>query len=231
MDDLPGPLIGVGRSADVYDAGNGRVLRRYRFEGADATFEARVMRHVRDHGFPVPEVYDANGPDLVMERISGITMLEALGKKPWTIARNAALLADLHDQLHEIPAPDWLPETFGGGDAMLHLDLHPLNVLLTGDGPVVIDWPNTRRGPALGDVAHSWVVLATGIPSGRFDRALASIGRTPLLRTFLARYPREDLLQIVPAVAERWLADRNVGERERRATHALVSKLGLTLPE
>jgi Ser/Thr protein kinase RdoA (MazF antagonist) len=224
-------LIGVGRSADVYDAGDGKVLRRYRFEGADATFEARVMRHVRDHGYPVPEVFDAAGPDLVMERVTGPTMLEALGKRPWTIGRSAALLADLHDRLHAIPAPDWLPEAFGGGEALLHLDLHPLNVLLTSDGPVVIDWPNTRRGPALGDVAHSWVVLATAIPSGRFDQALASIGRRPLLRGFLGRYPRDDLLQVMPLVAQRWLADRNVGERERRATLDLLTKLGLNLPE
>ena len=28
--EMPGPLIGAGRSADVYDIGDGRVLRRYR---------------------------------------------------------------------------------------------------------------------------------------------------------------------------------------------------------
>jgi hypothetical protein len=37
---MPGRLIGTGRSADVYDAGNGRVLRRYR-DGRPAAWVAR----------------------------------------------------------------------------------------------------------------------------------------------------------------------------------------------
>ena len=35
----PGPLVGTGRAADVYDIGNGRVLRRYRTDH-DSTIEA-----------------------------------------------------------------------------------------------------------------------------------------------------------------------------------------------
>jgi hypothetical protein len=46
---LPGTLIGAGRNADVYDIGDGRVLRRYR-DGREArrvTLEAQVMMHAR----------------------------------------------------------------------------------------------------------------------------------------------------------------------------------------
>jgi RNA polymerase sigma-70 factor (ECF subfamily) len=86
-----------------------RVLRRYRDPAMDCEYEARVMQHVCAHGMRVPAVYDACGPDLVLERIDGMT----------------------------IP-----------GDAIVHLDLHPLNVLVGADGPVVIDWPNTRCGAA-----------------------------------------------------------------------------------
>jgi hypothetical protein len=39
----PGPLIGAGRAADVYDIGGGRVLRRYRVP-FDVEPEAAVMR-------------------------------------------------------------------------------------------------------------------------------------------------------------------------------------------
>ena len=54
--ELPGTPIGAGRSADVYDVGGGRVLRRYR-DGRDADAvqrEAEVMAHARAHGVPVP---------------------------------------------------------------------------------------------------------------------------------------------------------------------------------
>lgn len=71
----PGPLVGAGRAADVYDIGGGRVLRRYRVPpgrpaGAAAVVqaEAAAMRYLDQSGFPVPAVYDADGPDLVMER-------------------------------------------------------------------------------------------------------------------------------------------------------------------
>src|SRR4029077_10714860 len=57
----PGRLIGSGRCADVYDIGQGRVLRRYRDAAATAGREAEVMTHARAHGVPVPEVFDASG--------------------------------------------------------------------------------------------------------------------------------------------------------------------------
>ena len=37
---------------------------------------------------------------------------------------------------------------FGSGGQVLHLDLHPGNVMLTDDGPFVIDWSNGCAGEA-----------------------------------------------------------------------------------
>ncbi len=81
--DAPGPLLASGRAADVYDLGDGTVLRRYRHSRHDTEHEARVMRHVAEHGFPVPEVQRAEGRDLVMDRVDGPTMLEAIEAAPW----------------------------------------------------------------------------------------------------------------------------------------------------
>jgi aminoglycoside phosphotransferase (APT) family kinase protein len=144
-----------GRDADVYALGGGRVLRRYR-DGGDVAAEVQVMRHVAAGGFPVPIVYDAHGPDLVMKRLDGPTMLSALGTGALTIVEGAALLADLHRALHQFPA-------LGSSDPavrILHMDLHPDNVMLTSGGPVVIDWRNAREGPAELDVAMSAVIIA-----------------------------------------------------------------------
>ena len=71
-DGEPGTLLGAGRSADVYDVGGGRVLRRYR-DGRDPTgvdAEAQVMGVARAFGVPVPEVFDVSGTDIVMERVT-----------------------------------------------------------------------------------------------------------------------------------------------------------------
>ncbi len=157
--DPPGRLIGAGRAADVYDIGGGRVLRRYRVN-AQAEPEARLMRYLRKAGLGVPEVYDASGKDLVMARLDGIDLLSDLSRRPWRAARHAVTLARMHDQLHKIAAPAWLDQPLGEGDRVLHLDLHPGNVMLTADGPMIIDWSNGAAGPPGADVAMASVIMS-----------------------------------------------------------------------
>ncbi|WP_433127170.1 phosphotransferase [Micromonospora sp. CA-240977] len=150
----PVPLAS-GRDADVFAIDDRRVLRRYR-NGGDVAAEAAVMAYVRSLGFPVPTVYEARGTDLVMERLDGRTMLSALIAGELDALAAADCLADLHRRLHA------LPPRLGqrDGDRILHLDLHPDNVMLTTRGPVLIDWRNATEGPAELDVALSAVILA-----------------------------------------------------------------------
>ena len=119
------------------------------------------MGYVAQHGYPVPRVEEisADGSELVMERIDGATMLEALSRQPWTLRRHASVLAALHDRLHEIPGPPWLDPFLAGGDCLVHLHLHPLNVILSPKGPVLIDWSNAARGAGPADVALTWLVM------------------------------------------------------------------------
>ena len=156
----PGALIARGRAADVYALDAERVLRRYRTAYSSAA-EAGLMRYLRQAGYPVPEVFAADGPDLVMERLDGRDMLADLESRPWRAARHGRTLARLHDQLHQIPAPPGLPQPFGPGDQIVHLDLHPANVMLTSGGPVVIDWTNAAAGPAGTDVAMAWLIMSS----------------------------------------------------------------------
>ncbi|KNX38484.1 phosphotransferase [Luteipulveratus halotolerans] len=159
-------LLASGRDADVFEAGSGKVLRRYRDAAMDATPEAVVMRHVHARGYPVPMVYDVAGPDIVLAHVHGPTMLEMLMSGAMSPADGAAMTADLLDLLHAIPAPDDLvgPSRVAveraADDVVLHLDLHPMNVLVAPGGPVVIDWCNARRGPAGLDRAVTALILA-----------------------------------------------------------------------
>ena len=186
----PGPLLGTGRTADVFDLGRDRVLRRYRIP-IDATVEAELMRYLATAGYPVPEVYDADGRDLVLERLDGPDMLAELGRRPWLIPRHARTLADLHDRLHQITAPAGLPAAagrdgtaLGAGTAVLHLDLHPANVMLTRRGPVVIDWVGARAGAPGVDVAMAYVILATA------DTDLIPVWLRPVIRWLRMAYCR-----------------------------------------
>ncbi len=192
--ETPGPLLGSGRSADVYALGQGRVLRRYRVP-IDVAAEARLMRYLSAAGYPVPEVYEADGRDLVLERLDGVDMLADLGRRPWLVPRHARTLAGLHDRLHQIAAPAGLPEVAGpGGGApgqgrvVLHMDLHPGNVMLASRGPVVIDWVGARAGAAATDVAMAYLIMTTAetdlIPI--WLRPVIGVLRTTFCRRFAA---------------------------------------------
>jgi tRNA A-37 threonylcarbamoyl transferase component Bud32 len=131
-------LVASGRASEIFDLEDGRVLRRFK-GGGDPEREALVMRHAAVHGYPVPCVLEVRGDALVLERIEGPSMLADLRRRPWTFRRRVSVLAELHKQLHEIAAPPGLADA-DGGDRLLHLDLHPENVIMSPAGPVVIDW-------------------------------------------------------------------------------------------
>jgi aminoglycoside phosphotransferase (APT) family kinase protein len=221
----PGRLLAAGRDADVFAVGPDRVLRRYRDRARSVEAEAEVMRFVRSHGYPVPRVDGAQGPDLLMERVAGPTMLEDVGRRPWTMWRHAETLAGLHRRLHELPAPAGLRRPFGEGGALLHLDLHPANVLLTPDGPVVIDWSSTAAGPAAADPAQTWILLATSeIPGSRVERTVLELGRRVFVHAVVRRFTERDVVAILPRVAEARRADPNVRDRERLAIDRLLAR-------
>jgi aminoglycoside phosphotransferase (APT) family kinase protein len=227
----PGRLIGTGRSADVYDLGDGRVLRRYRTPHPGVVErEALVMRHLGAHGFPVPEVFDADGSDLVMARVDGNTMLTDLERRPWRAGRHARLWADLHRRLAAVPVGDLtargVPARFGAPDAILHLDFHPDNIMLTQHGPVVFDWTNATLGPAAADVAESWIVGATSTVDGGFVIAtLVALIRGRLIDRFVDACGRAEAIAMVPVVAEYRLRDRNVRPEEAARIRQLVASL------
>jgi Phosphotransferase enzyme family len=144
----PGPLLASGRDSDIFEYGPGLVLRRSR-EGRSMKQEARIMDYVRTQGFPVPAVDEISpdGLDMVIERIEGPDMVAMIEKRPWAIRQLGRTLAGLHRQLHDLTAPDWLSDApVGHGVSLLHLDLHPLNVMIGPRGPVVIDWARACRG-------------------------------------------------------------------------------------
>lgn len=224
---MPAELLARGRAADVFAAGPGRVLRRYREgEGGETGAEAAVMEHARRHGFPVPAVHEARERDLVMERVEGPTMLADLARRPWRVGRHGQTLAELHRRLHAIPAPDGLPAPFGRGEQLAHFDLHPDNVLLSPRGPVVIDWSNASRGDAHDDVALTWVILATSVVPGPLPfRLVARAGRDLLVNAFLAGVDDEAARERLGVVADHRLkTDPHLLALEREALEALIER-------
>jgi tRNA A-37 threonylcarbamoyl transferase component Bud32 len=150
----PARPLASGRDCDVYALTGGRVVRSYK-DGRSAESEADLVRAVHALGYPVPRVDSWDGPQIVMERIDGPTLGEQLVTGAVTPAEAAEVQGALQRRLHALPWPG-----AADGEALLHLDLHPFNVLVGSDGPVVIDWTNAAVGPPGLDLAMSAVVLA-----------------------------------------------------------------------
>jgi aminoglycoside phosphotransferase (APT) family kinase protein len=95
------------------------------------------------------------------------------------------------------------------------VDLHPENVILTKEGPRIIDWEGAARGPAEADVAMCWVLMRTSeIPGPPAQRWVGAAGQALFSRLFLGACPR--LEERWPAAAAEYrMADPTVTARER----------------
>jgi aminoglycoside phosphotransferase (APT) family kinase protein len=206
----------------VFAFDEGTVLRRYRSD-YDCLYEAAMMQHVAAHGYPVPAVYAVAGRDLVMERLDGVTLLTLMPKRPWTITSSARTIAGFLQRLHDIPVPEWAIRKHATGDALVHLDLHPDNVMLTSRGPVVIDWSNAGVGDPDVEVADLWLIFAcASVPGSLLERMMVGAGRKLFLNGVLKRFDRAALRKALPLALENRSHDRNMSEEELERMRELV---------
>ena len=152
----------------------------------------RAGPHVR-----VPQVYEVHDDAMVMEKIDGPTMDEDLSIRPWTIGAHASLLVSLHEQVARA--------------GLVHFDINPTNVILSPDGPVLIDWTNAGEGDPAVDVALTYVILMTS--GGLSGRALGCL---------FAR--RVDVETGLEHAASFRIADRNVTAAERARVERLLAR-------
>ena len=125
-------------------------------------------------------------------------------------------MSQLHDAVHKVEAPEFLSAApVGTGTSLLHLDLHPLNVMLSSRGPIIIDWTNASAGDPNVDVALTWALLAAGqLSGGLIERGLATFGRSILLHSFLAGRNLDDLRPTLNEVVLWKVRDPNLSAAE-----------------
>jgi aminoglycoside phosphotransferase (APT) family kinase protein len=186
------------------------------------------MDYLRGRGYPVPAVerVSDDGRDLVMEHIEGRSMVEALGRAPWSVRAQAKTLADLHHRLHDLEAPDFLdPAPVGSGSRVLHLDLHPLNVILGPNGPIVIDWTGASAGDPAMDVALAWILMSAGeIPGEGIKPKVLGWGRALLVNAFTAKFDLEPVVQAMRDVVAWKVRDPNMSAREIAAMWSIAER-------
>ena len=174
---------------------------------------------------PHIEEVRADGTEIVMERIDGPIMMDAMVRPPWKLGDHLRLLADLHDRLHQIDGPDWLPGMPDGGRP----------AAAPRSAPAQRDHVAERSGRhRLAERARAATRWPTSRSPTRSSRAAASrcrarsrwrstrCGRPLLRRTFAKRYLGRDFYRRVAEMAELKCFDENMDADEIRALRRLL---------
>ena len=101
------PLVGTGRTAEVYALDGERVLKLFA-EGVDdevAEREAENTRRAHAAGAPAPAVHGSRTVEgrygIVFDRLAGPTLLDALADRPWRAYRAGRRLAAVQAGIHD----------------------------------------------------------------------------------------------------------------------------------
>jgi aminoglycoside phosphotransferase (APT) family kinase protein len=106
-----GELIGAGRTAEVFQWGEGHVVKLFRAEfarRAGGELEAAKIAHAAGARTPaaVGVVEIRERPGIVFEYVNGPALMRTLSDKPWRLRRGARELAELHAGIHGCSAPE-----------------------------------------------------------------------------------------------------------------------------
>ena len=131
---------------------------------------------------------------IVLARFDGPTLLQHYRSGAVTLEQAGAILASLAMSVHKTPPPPKVPslrdyvhgsvehgdgnlpndivsgvlariDRLSPGDELCHGDLHPGNVIVTAEGPMLIDWISAVRAPAAFDLANIHVQLSELAPT------------------------------------------------------------------
>jgi aminoglycoside phosphotransferase (APT) family kinase protein len=175
------------------------------------------------------ELVEVDGrPGIIFERVHGPSMLQVLEKQPGKVLSIARQLAELHVRMHAGILPEgpdgqhqqiergvaWAKGLTDGekqaildilarlpkGNAVCHGDFHPDNILITGNGPVIIDWMTGTRGNPLGDVSRTVLLIQAGGLPPRIP-FLVGVSMNALRRVIVSAYLKH-YRQLHPASLE-----------------------------
>jgi uncharacterized protein (TIGR02172 family) len=164
-------------------------------------------------------INDRNG--LTYQRMDGVPMWEIMSRKPWTIYYYARRMAELHVEMHasdiqaDIPTQrqrlidkicdaEALPadlrskalsvlESMPDGSRLCHGDFHPLNIMVSGQGEIIIDWIDASLGNPLADLARTTIILLGAVETNQvqnlFEKAIVRVFHNKYIRHYFSLRP------------------------------------------
>jgi aminoglycoside phosphotransferase (APT) family kinase protein len=213
----PGAVRAVNGGSDTRVWRAGEVGLRLYPAGREVAVdrELALVRFAGESGLPVPRVLArcewCGRQAIAIEWLAGETALAAIERAPWRVLAIGIELGRVQARIHAVDVPgslvarfdnwvDW-PEPVDDRlrgrllsrpmrPALLHLDYHPLNVLIQrGRVSGVVDWANARIGDPRADYARTLSILRCApLPSGAGP--LLRVGRRVLAAAWIFGYRR-----------------------------------------
>ncbi len=221
---MMGKKLGEGNTAEVYLWKDNNILKLFRdnFPKDEAEREFRINKAVEKLGLPIPEageIIELNGrKGITYERISGMSMLDFIAKKPMSVRKYGYQLAGMHYKIHQCKVPG-LPcykenlerkirktgflteeqkdavlkvlKELPEGDTLCHGDFHPGNIMIDNDRLVILDWLTAAAGCPAADAARTLMLIKDAAVPGNipgFIRILINLGRRRLADAYLNYY-------------------------------------------
>lgn len=178
-------LIGKGNTAEVFDVGDGKVLKLfitgYPKEAVEREFKnAKLLERLK---LPVPACFEMSQLNdrfgIVYEKVSGENLYNYI-VEGGEFQKGLEILVGLQKQILQNECKDLLSykdfiklvigdrdpfayekiEKLPDGNNVCHGDFHPFNILVNNEGQAkVIDFMNVCRGPKLYDIARSYFLM------------------------------------------------------------------------
>jgi hypothetical protein len=220
-----------GASAATWGAGD-QVLRvgprdRMLTELAAAAAAATVL--------PVPAVLDRAEVDgdlaVLLELRPGRPVADVVSQDPGVAGTAGAACAAVHRTLAGVPAPPGVPPVrdppvnlaAAAEPRLLHLDLHPFNLLADDDGGLtgVLDWANAAAGHPDLDRARTWAMLT-------LDPAAVALRDEPGFADLTEAWITGGQLDRTPAAARAWACRYMLNDLARRYPPAALAHIRAT---
>ena len=174
--------------------------------------EVAAMQAAATGGVPVPAVVRQgqweDRPALLLSWMAGRPLAEQLFAQPHLIWQLGKAFGRTQAAIHALAAPPGLTATHWiewAGDepelkarlydlpsrktALLHLDYHPLNLMVQGSQiSGVLDWANARAGDPRADCARTYTILRVEPQSPNGDSLPMAVARRLLERAWRAGY-------------------------------------------
>ncbi|MNI42663.1 Phosphotransferase enzyme family protein [compost metagenome] len=256
-----GELLGIGNTARVYQWGNTEVIKIFydpSFALYEAQ-KAELINSLKLRAPEYSGLVEYEGKTgLIYEKIDGHTMLWNIEASEQSMSYNAKLMANLQYEIHQvkntmpsnlkpviihrinqsqdISNPDKqkitdIMNSLPDGNSICHYDFHPDNIIMSPNGPIIIDWMNLLVGSEEADVTRTSMMLQSeslppNAPEWLNHRELRGIFN----KEYLAEYMKltgmkDDFLEqwMIPTLAVR------IDEMQGEYKQEVVDKMQLRL--